>query len=96
MKRTVVRILTALAFIALGWAAGKAQTSQPDFEIVVEASRSEEATKTDVNVTCTKGCDLAWIERGVSANAKPTQTFTFGCQRTNTCSSYKIGGWIRR
>jgi hypothetical protein len=35
MIRTTLRITLAPALIALGWMAGRAQTGEPDFEIVV-------------------------------------------------------------
>jgi hypothetical protein len=90
MQKTAIRILMALALVGLGWAVGRAQTTQPDFEIVVDASG------TDYNVTCAKGCELAWVERGINPNAKPMPTFTFGCRGAVPCSSRRIGGWIRR
>ncbi len=90
MRRTAVRLVVAAMLIGLGWAAGMAQTTKPDFELVVDAPAG------DVSVTCAKGCDLAWVERGVNPNATPTQTFTFGCGGPVRCSSGKIGGWIRR
>ena len=91
MSHRTVRIAIAAGLIGLGWAAGKAQTAQPDFELVVDAPVG------DVNVTCVKGCGLLWIERGVNPNPTPMQTFSFSCSgptTTGRCSSYKIGGWI--
>ena len=91
MKRTTLRLTIAAALIALGWAAGKAQTGQPDFELVVTAPAGQ------TSVECRRGCELAWVERGVNPSATPQPTFTFGCGgTTNPCSSYKIGGWVKK
>src|SRR5258708_35837063 len=73
MIRNTFRIAMAAALIGLGWAAGKAQTSQPDFELIVDAPPGQ------TNVTCARGCEMAWVERGVNPQAKPVPTFTFSC-----------------
>jgi hypothetical protein len=44
MKRIAIRILMSLTLVGLGWAVGKAQTTQPDFEIV-------DASGTDYDIT---------------------------------------------
>lgn len=90
MNRTVVRIVIAAGLLGLGWAAGRAQTSQPDFELVVDAPPGE------TSVTCVRGCEMAWVERGVNPAAKPMLTFKYNCFGTERCSSHKIGGWIKR
>jgi hypothetical protein len=91
MKRTVRRLTLAAALIAIGWAAGRAQTAQPDFELVVDAPVGE------TSVECRRGCELVWVERGLSPSATPQTTFSFGCTSANgRCSSHKIGGWVRR
>jgi len=90
MNRIVARIAIATALIGLGWAAGKAQNAQPDFELIVDSPAGE------TSVTCARGCEMAWVERGVNPAAKPTSTFTFKCNGQVRCSSYKIGGWIKR
>jgi hypothetical protein len=89
MNRTVVRIAIATALIGLGWAAGKAQTAQPDFELIVDSPAGE------TSVTCARGCEMAWVERGVNPEARPIPTFWFKCTAAR-CSSGKIGGWIKR
>jgi hypothetical protein len=82
---------TALAVIlvALGWAAGSAQTSMPDFELIVDAPGGE------TNVRCVRGCKLAWVERGVNPRATPIDTFTYRCT-ADRCSSARVGGWLDR
>jgi hypothetical protein len=90
MDRTVVRIAIAAGLIGLGWAAGKVQTAQPDFELIVNSPAGE------TTVTCVRGCEMAWVERGVNPAAKPMLTFKYNCSGQERCSSYKIGGWIKR
>ncbi len=49
------------------------------------------------SVECRRGCELAWVERGLNPSATPQPTFTFNCGGTlDRCSSYKIGGWVKR
>jgi hypothetical protein len=92
MRRILVRVAVAAILVALGWAAGRAQTSEPDFEIVITAPAGQ------TSVECRRGCDLAWVERGVNPLSTPTPVFSFGCHGpagTGPCSSARIGGWIR-
>jgi hypothetical protein len=93
MNRTVLRIAIASGLIGLGWTAGKAQTAQPDFELIVDSPGGE------TSVTCARGCEMAWVERGFDPDpaAKPLLRFTFKCSNSlYRCSSGKIGGWVKR
>ena len=94
MNRIIVRTAIAAGLIGLGWAAGKAQTAQPDFELIVDSPTGE------TSVTCVRGCGMAWVERGFDPNpeTKLISTFTFKCSNSLglRCSSGKIGGWIKR
>jgi hypothetical protein len=89
MKHLALRMLIAIALIAGGFAAGRAQT-EPDFELVVDAPVGE------TTIECRRGCELAWVERGVTA--APQAKFTFKCGGPNQerCSSYRVGGWSKR
>ena len=89
MERTVIRIIVAAALVGLGLAAGKAQSTQPDFELVVDAP----AGKTSIE--CVRGCRLLWVERGVNPASQLQQTFTFSCSGPERCSSGKVGGWAK-
>jgi hypothetical protein len=89
MKRTVLRLGLAGFLVGLGWVAGRAQTTQPDFELVVTAPSGT------TDVECVRGCGLLWAERSVSSST-PQQKFTFGCSNTERCSSARIGGWVKR
>ena len=92
MTRAIAWIALLGAAVALGWITGSAQTSEPDFEIVVNAPEGE------TTIQCVRGCDLAFVERGVNPNSKPMPTFRFQCRGTvhSRCSSMKVGGWIRQ
>ena len=91
MHRLVLRIAVAVGFLALGWTAGRAQTSAPDFELMI-TSPTGSAT-----VECVRGCELAWTERGVNPKATRMPTFTFQCNgpAQPRCSSGRIGGWVK-
>ena len=92
MRRTAYRVLMAAGLIALGWAAGSSQTSQPDFEIVVNSPVGE------TTVECRRGCALAWVERGDPATKTSEPTFSYECggPAAQRCSSGRIGGWVKK
>ena len=87
MVRTVLRVMIILASLAIGWAAAKAQTSNPDFELLVDAPAGS------TTITCVKGCALKWVERGINPQSDTMPTFSYSCSATR-CSSGKVGGWI--
>jgi hypothetical protein len=62
----------------------------PDFELIVDAPGGE------TTVECRRGCDLAWVERGVNPSSRPVPTFKFACGSQDRCSSFRIGGWMKR
>jgi len=92
MKRTLLRVITAAALVGLGWSAGRAQTPEPDFELVVDAPAGA------TTITCKRGCSLAWVERGVLENATRQPEFSFKCggPGVGRCSSGGVGGWLAR
>jgi hypothetical protein len=90
MIRTGLRLVAVAVLICLGWVAGRAQASQPTFEIVVDAPAGE------TTIQCVRGCALSWVERGVNPNAQTMATFTFKCNApSGRCSSNKVGGWLK-
>jgi hypothetical protein len=91
MRRTFLRAALAAVLVGLGWTARAAQ-SQPDFELVVNAPAGA------TSIECRRGCELRWVERGPNPNAAPQQTFDFKCSGANavSCSSGRVGGWIKR
>jgi hypothetical protein len=89
MVRAGIRLATVSALIALGWVAGRAQSSAPDFELVVDAPAGE------TTIQCVRGCRLSWVERGVNLNAQTMETFSFKCNSpSGRCSSHRVGGWL--
>lgn len=87
MVRSLVQIVVAVVLVFVGWAVGRAQTSAPVFEFVVDAPGGETTIK------CVRGCELAWVERGLNVNATPTPSFTYRCTAPR-CSSGRVGGWL--
>jgi hypothetical protein len=88
MRQKLLRLVIAAALVLLGWAAGKAQTSQPSFEIRVNAPGGE------TTIECVRGCALAWVERGVNSASREMTTFKYGCS-ADRCSSGRVGGWLK-
>jgi hypothetical protein len=87
MVRFSLRVAIVAALVGLGWVAGRAQTTQPDFEIRVDAPGGQ------TTIECVRGCNLSWVERGLISSATEKPTFTYNCGG-NRCSSGKVGGWI--
>jgi hypothetical protein len=88
MRRPTVRqILLTASLMAAAWMTGRAQTSAPTFEVIVDAPEGE------TTIRCVRGCRLAWVERGVGI-AVPEPDFKFACRGTARCSSYRVGGWV--
>jgi len=91
MVRASIRIVAVSVLIALGWVAGRAQSSEPTFELVVDAPAGA------TTIQCVRGCELSWVERGVNSNAQRKQTFSFTCNSpSGRCSSLRVGGWLSR
>jgi hypothetical protein len=93
MARLAIRALLVVTLFGMGWAAGRAQGSVPDFEIRIDAPEGK------THVECVTGCRLAWVERmvpGTVPKPQPT-TFSYECSnsRTGRCESGRIGGWIQ-
>ena len=90
MVRIVLSTTAALAFLGLGWAIAKAQTTQPNFELIVDAPVGP------TSITCVRGCTLMWVERGINPNSTPIASFQFACkgEAVQRCSSARVGGWI--
>ena len=88
MKRSFWRLGLALGLLGTGWIAAKAQTSEPTFELRVDAPEGP------TTVRCVRGCKLAWVERGVNPNSTPISTFEDRCTGSPRCASGLVGGWV--
>ena len=91
MIRRTLQIGVAAGLVLVGWMAAKAQTSAPDFEIVVNAPSGQ------TTIECVRGCELSWVERGLNPNSATMRTFTFECNGSpgGRCSSHRVGGWTK-
>ena len=88
MRPLVKRAVVAIALIGVGWAAAKAQSTVPDFELVVNAPTGQ------TTIQCMRGCRLSWIGRGLNPNSMAIPSFSFSCSAPQGCSSSTVGGWI--
>jgi hypothetical protein len=90
MGRAISRTLLVILLVGAGWALGRAQVRQPEFELRVDAPAGE------TRVECVRGCELMWVERGVNPNDSPQSSFSFACRgQVERCSSARIGGWTK-
>lgn len=87
----VPTFVLAVVLLLAGWTVGRAQTSSPDFELIVTTTATDSSIETSVD--CAKGCNLAWVQRGVNPGAKPIKRFQFTCKGSSQCSSGVVGGW---
>ena len=90
MDRKAFMTAAALGLFLFGWIAGRSQTSQPDFELTVDAPSGE------TTVECVKGCELLWVERGIPQSApRGDKKFVYSCSVIR-CGSGRVGGWVVR
>jgi hypothetical protein len=61
MKGIALRLLIAIGLVGAGWTIGRAQPSFRDFDLCIDAPGGES------NITCVRGCQLAWIQRTAPA-----------------------------
>jgi hypothetical protein len=89
MRRLLIRFVVAAGLVTVGWVAGHAQAvGQPQFVIRVDAPSGETV------ITCERGCQLNWVERGLNPNAVAQRTFSYSCSGAR-CGSGAVGGWIQ-
>jgi hypothetical protein len=93
MTRMALGFTLAAVLLMAGWTAGRAQTTEPDFVLVVETKVGVSAETT---IRCVEGCGLTWIERGLNPNSSVMPQFTFRCTPPETCTSARVGGWLTR
>ena len=95
MPRMALGLTLAAVLVMAGWMAGRAQTTAPDFVLVVETKQGD-PTETTTTIRCVEGCGLTWIERGLNPNSSVMPQFSFRCAPPQTCTSARVGGWIQR
>ena len=88
MRRTLVRIVIALGLLAAGWSAGRAQSAQPDFVLLVDSPDGK------TTVECVRGCEL--VHARSADIAKHLPSFTYTCRNAGRCSSQEIAGWLTK
>ncbi len=84
-------LIAPIVFVSLatGWAAAKAHTPQPDFELLVDAPVGQ------THIKCVKGCTLLSVET-MDPEAKPTPNFSILCGGSSLlrCPPERVGGWV--
>ena len=90
MTKHVVRLACAVALIVFGWSVGRAQTSVPDFELVVTRHQGG----ADVQVECKRGCKLGYVPKGGEVKPKPKDV-GFACKIEARCD-IPVAGWIQK
>ena len=90
MRQTMIRVAVVLGLLGAGWSIGRAQSADPQVELIVRAPAGE------TTIECVRGCTLAWVERGVNPAARPMNTFSFACSGPDVsrCSSGRVGAWV--
>jgi len=99
MKRTLIGIVLATAFIGAGWSIGKAQSKVADFEIAVDWPPGT------VVLTCNRGCDWElnlkkdahdFSEGGTIPMTAGPNKFSAGCEGRSRCGAVVNGkGFVR-
>ena len=91
MRRLAIHSALALTLVALGWAAGRAQSRSGDFELAIDG---EVGT---TRIECIRGCTLLG-SRDITLAAKPPKaTYTFACSGPNQprCAA-QVHGFVAR
>jgi hypothetical protein len=73
MKQTMRHAVIVAALVALGWAAGRAQTTRGDFELRINAPSGA------TSVECVRGCRLIGARDIENPSARQMQTYEFSC-----------------
>jgi hypothetical protein len=91
MKGIAVRVAVAVALIGFGWSVGRAQSGQPDFELMIDAPGGA------TTVQCVRGCSLQFHMDSSNSDNIPSSTFSFNCRGVaSRCSSGTINGYLKR
>ncbi len=86
MRHMVVHGLIAGVLVALGWAAGTAQSGVGDFEMRINAVAGT------TNVECVRGCSLIGSRDVRNPQASRMRTYEFSCNSsTGRCQATVVG-----
>ena len=87
MRRVASVIVLLAVGIGFGFSVGRAQTTEPDFELVVTAPAGE------TKVECRRGCGLVWVERGLApaANSRQRVVSEAMFQYVGDCGRLRVG-----
>lgn len=89
MVKQLLRVVIAVTLVVIGWSAGRAQTTAPDFEFVVTRHQGG----ADVQVECKRGCRLGYVQSGT---VKPAaKEVGFACKNEARCD-VTVAGWVTR
>ena len=92
MGKQLVRLMIAVALVVIGWSVGRAQTTAPDFELVV----TKHDGGMDMQVACKKGCTLGYINpQGVARKLVGRNDVGFACGNEARCD-FTFAGWSQR
>ena len=103
MLRMVRRLALVVALVWLGWSVGRAQTTAPDFELMIDAPSS-------VSIRCVRGCtlwagSLAELALLLAPGEPPPNGLSFSCGGgyviegqvpKDPCKPRSIMGWVKR
>ena len=90
MRRGLIHVAIALALVAGGWAAGRAQTRLGDFEIAIDAAEGS------TRVECVRGCSLIGSRDVGNPRAERMRTYSFSCSggAAHRCSA-QVNGFLQ-
>ena len=96
MVKHLVRLAVVLGLVALGWSAGRAQTTAPDFELAVIRYPGG----ADMQVECVRGCKLQDRMPGRTGAppidvSKARKDVGWACKVEAQCN-IPIVGWVQR
>ena len=97
MLRVARRLALVVALVWLGWSVGRAQTTAPDFELMIDAPPGV------THVQCLRGCTLS--PGLVLAPGEPEPRLSISCRGVDAidgvalndrCKRRSINGWVKR
>lgn len=103
MLRVVPRLALVAGLVWLGWSVGRAQTTAPDFELMIDAPSG-------ASIRCVRGCalwagSLAELASLLAPGEPPPNGISFSCAGgyvaegqvpNDPCKARSIMGWVKR